>query len=175
MKKWFCYILYAVVISLGGRAYAQTTDPLPGYIWTYFGPTLGAGWASLSSNPIILDFTGPIVHPCSGFSVQSAPGVTQQSIAAPIDGGNDCDIIQSTLRLLPGSTVKNAEAFGGYVSNRASSTGIDQNAAVNFGMMFTCSACWSNRLHSWTVRCTAAGYWSSRQVDHWIFLSGWCN
>lgn len=42
MKKFF--IVVGVCLVAIGAVFAQTTNPLPGYVWTFFGPTLGGGW-----------------------------------------------------------------------------------------------------------------------------------
>lgn len=58
MKKWFIALS---LVAAGVVAYAQTSNPLPGYVWTYFGPTLGGGWGPAPFNGLLIGIaTNPV-------------------------------------------------------------------------------------------------------------------
>jgi hypothetical protein len=74
MKKWFIAFIGAISIAVGANAFVQ--NPLPGYVWTYFGPTLGSDWAPTTLTP-------PITYT----AVFSAPGPLPNNILS-FDVGN---------------------------------------------------------------------------------------
>jgi hypothetical protein len=109
MKKWFVGIL--VCLGLLGVAYAQTTNPLPGYIWTYFGPTLGGGWGP---NPLSAFTYDPITQT---LTTNASIVLTRSDAAFQIGGLNGPYIFNDTALDTVSIQAKPGAPFSGDTTN----------------------------------------------------------
>ena len=88
MKKWFA-ALFALLVPAAAIAVVQ--QPLPGMVWTFFGPTLGADWAPA---PNVFGPGTVMVSPSASWT-SSAASTLAWTVLPPVGHIYNCTTTQS--------------------------------------------------------------------------------